>query len=246
MAAVDIEPGAMTPTKPPRRLGWRKAGFAAAAVGLNAGAVVLLSMTDPGLRARSLRPAPMIVYLEEAWPSLVRAPRAPSVTSSDSAVAATRRAQASQRDTPNRADPAMSALPPLPPSTSMSQAKADDGIDARWRVGGALAEPSLSSLSCNAPHRLAPDDRRRCEQRWNGGEATPVIRGTGNAERDAAFARQGARRLAAWEAQRADPPRVRRSCEDPNPVAGCPDVDIRIELFSRQDGFLPNLRKRRE
>lgn len=238
----------MTPTKAPRRLGWRKAGFAASAVGLNAGAVVLLSMTDPGLRARSLRPAPMIVYLEEAWPSLARAPRAPSVTSSDSAVAATRRAQASQGDAPNSGDPAISAPPPPPPSTStsMSQAKADDGIDARWRVGGALAGPSLSSLSCNAPHRLAPDDRRRCEQRWNGGEATPVIRGTGNAERDAAFARQGARRLAAWEAQRADPPRVRRSCEDPNPVAGCPDVDIRIELFSSQDGFLPNLRKRRE
>lgn len=232
----------MTPTKAPRRLGWREAGFAAAAVGLNAGAVVLLSMTDLGLRARSLRPAPMIVYLEDTWPSLVRAPRAPSVTSSDSAAAATRRAQASQGDAPNKGDPAMSAPPPTP----MSQAKADDGIDARWRVGGALAGPSLSSLSCNAPHRLAPDDRRRCEERWSGGESTPVIRGTGNADRDAAFARQGARRLAAWEAQRADPSRVRRSCENPNPVAGCADVDIRIELFSSQDGFLPNLRKRRE
>lgn len=229
----------MTPTKASRRLGWRKAGFAAAAVGLNAGAVVLLSMTDPGLRARSLRPAPMIVYLEDAWPSLVLAPRAPLVTSSE---AATRRAQASQEDAPNRGDPATSA----PPPSSMSQANADDGIDDRWRVGGALAGPRLSSLSCNAPHRLAPDDRRRCEERWNGGEAALVIRGTGNVERDAAFARQGARRLAAWEAQRADPPRVRRSCEDPNPVAGCPDVNIRIELFSRQDGFLPNLRKRRE
>ncbi len=243
MAAVDIRPAAMTPTKAPRRLGWRKAGFAAAAVGLNAGAVVLLSMTDPGLRARSLRPAPMIVYLEDAWPSLVLAPRAPLVTSSE---AATRRAQASQGDAPNRGDPATSAPLSPPPPSSMSQANADDGIDDRWRVGGALAGPRLSSLSCNVPHRLAPDDRRRCEERWNGGEAAPVIRGTGNAERDAAFARQGARRLAAWEAQRADPPRVRRSCEDPNPVAGCPDVNIRIELFSRQDGFLPNLRKRRE
>lgn len=246
MAALDIGPGATTPTKALRCLGWRKAGFAAAAVGLNAGAVVLLSMTDSGLHARSLRPEPMTVYLEDAWPSLVRAPRAPSVTSSDSAVTATLRAQASQGDAPNKGDPAMSAPPPLPPPTSMSQAKSDDGIDARWRVNGAFAGPRLSSLSCDAPHRLAPHDRRRCEERWNGGEAAPVIRGTGNAERDAAFARQGARRLAAWEAQRADPPRVRRSCEDPNPVAGCPDVDIRIELFSRQDGFLPNLRKRRE
>ena len=236
----------MTPTKAPRRLGWRKAGFAAAAVGLNAGAVVLLSMTDPGLRARSLRPAPMIVYLEDAWPSLVRAPRAPSVTSSDGAMAATRRAQASQEDAPNRGDPATSA-PLSPPSpSSMSQATADDGIDARWRVGGALAGPRLSSLSCNAPHRLAPDDRRRCEERWNGGEAAPVIRGTGNAERDAAFARQGARRLAAWEAQRADPPRGDPQCVTPHPMAGCEGVNIQVDLFSSRDGFLPNLRKRRE
>jgi len=232
----------MTPTKAPRRLGWRKAGFAAAAVGLNAGAVVLLSMTDPGLRARSLRPAPMIVYLEDAWPSLVRAPRAPSVTSSDGAMAATRRAQASQGEAPNRGDPSA----PPPPPTSMSQANADDGIDARWRVGGALAGPSLSSLSCNAPHRLAPDDRRRCEERWNGGEAAPVIRGTGNAERDAAFARQGARRLAAWEAQRADPPRGDPQCVTPHPMAGCEGVNIQVDLFSSRDGFLPNLRKRRE
>ncbi|MET3836250.1 hypothetical protein ABIB58_001592 [Brevundimonas sp. UYEF29] len=236
----------MTPTKPPRRPDWRKAGFAAAAVGLNAGAVMLLSMTDPGLRARSLRPAPMIVYLEEAWPSLVRARRAPSVTSSDSAVAATRRAQASQGDAPNKGDPPMSATPPPPSSSSMSQVNADDGIDARWRVGGALAEPSLSSLSCNAPHRLAPDDRRRCEERWNGGEAAPVIRGTGNAERDAAFARQGARRLAAWEAQRADPPRGDPQCVTPHPMAGCEGVNIQVDLFSSRDGFLPNLRKRRE
>lgn len=180
MAALDIGPGAMTPTKAPRRLGWRKAAFAAAAVGLNAGAVVLLSMTDPGLRARSLRPAPMIVYLEDAWPSLVHAPRAPSVTSSEAAVAAPQRAQASQGDAPNRGDPARSASPPPPSPSSMSQANADDGIDARWRVGGALAGPRLSSLSCNAPHRLAPHDRRRCEERWSGGEAAPVIRGTGN------------------------------------------------------------------
>lgn len=234
----------MTPTKAPRRLGWRKAGFAAAAVGLNAGAVVLLSMTDPGLRARSLRPAPMIVYLEDAWPSLVRAPRAPSVTSSDGAMAATRRAQASQGEAPNRGDP--SAPPPLPPASPMSQANADDGIDARWRVGGALAGPRLSSLSCNAPHRLAPEDRRRCDERWNGGEAAPVIRGTGNAERDAAFARQGARRLAAWEAQRADPPRGDPQCVTPHPMAGCEGVNIQVDLFSSRDGFLPNLRKRRE
>lgn len=232
----------MTPTKPPRRLGWRKAGFAAAAVGLNSGAVVLLSMTDPGLRARPLRPAPMIVYLEDAWPALVHAPRTPSVTSSEDAIAAPRRAQASQGDAPNRGDLTTSARP-LP---SMNQAKEEVGIDPRWRVDGAFAGPRLSSPSCNAPHRLAPDDRRRCEERWSGHAAVRPIRGTGDTERDAAFAQQGARRLAAWEAQRAAPPRGDPPCVTPHPMAGCEGVNIQVELFSSQDGFLPNLRKRRE
>jgi hypothetical protein len=232
----------MTPTKAPRRLDWRKAGFAAAAVGLNAGAVTLLSMTDPGQRARSLRPAPMIVYLDDDWPSLVRAPKAPSVTSSEDAMAAPRPAQTSQADSPDRGDPATSA----PPPTSLSQAKADDGIDPRWRVDGAFAGPRLSSPSCSAPHRLAPNDRRRCEERWSDHVAVRPIRGTGDTERDAAFARQGARRLAAWEAQRAVPPRGDPPCVTPHPMAGCEGVNIQVDLFSSRDGFLPNLRKRRE
>lgn len=40
---------------------------------------------------------------------------------------------------------------------------------------------------------------------------------------------------------RGDPP-----CERPNPVAGCEGVNVQVELFSSRDGFLPNLRKRRE
>ncbi|WP_313011672.1 hypothetical protein [Brevundimonas sp.] len=222
------------------RLDWRKAGFAATAVGLNAGAVVLLSMTDVGLRVRPPRAVPMIVYLDDAWPTLARAPKTPSDLPLEEKPAAPRRAQASQADAPDSSGTATSPRPPL------TEATTDDGIDARWRVDGAVPGPRVPLLSCDAPHRLSSDARRRCEDRWAGAEAVAVIRGTGDAERDAAFARQGARRLAAWEAQRAEPSRVNRSCENPNPVAGCADVDIRIELFSSRDGFLPNLRKRRE
>ena len=157
-------------------------------------------------------------------------------------MAAPRPAQTSQADAPNRGDPATSAHP----LASMNQAKAEVGIDPRWRVDGAFAGPRLSSPSCNAPHRLAPDDRRRCEERWSGHAAVRPIRGTGDPERDASFARQGARRLAAWEAQRAAPPRGDPPCVTPHPMAGCDGVNIEVELFSSQDGFLPNLRKRRE
>lgn len=222
------------------RLDWRKAGFAATAVGLNAGAVALLSMTDVGLRVRPPRAEPMVVYLDDAWPTLARAPKSASAPSLEEKLAAPRRAQAFQADAPDSGGTVTSPRPPL------AEAKTHDGIDARWRVDGAVPGPRVPLLSCDAQHRLSPDARRRCEDRWAGAEAVPAIRGTGDAERDAAFARQGARRLAAWEAQRADPSRVNRSCEDPNPVAGCADVNIRIELFSSRDGFLPNLRKRRE
>lgn len=55
---------------------WRKAGLAATAVGLNAGTIALLSLTDLGPRNRPLRSEPMIVYLDEAWPRLARPPQA--------------------------------------------------------------------------------------------------------------------------------------------------------------------------
>nr|WP_316629502.1 hypothetical protein [uncultured Brevundimonas sp.] len=223
-------------------LDWRKAGFAATAIGLNAGVVALLSMTDVGLRVRPPRAMPMIVYLDDAWPSLVRASRSPSERPLEKTLASSRRARASHPLASDGLAPAMSPRPTPP----LNAVKADDGIDARWRVDGAAPGPRVPLLSCDAPHRLSLDARRRCENRWADAEAVRVIRGTGDAERDAAFARQGARRLAEWEAQRADPSRVKRSCEDPNPVAGCADVNIRIDLFSSRDGFLPNLRKRRE
>lgn len=147
-------------------------------------------------------------------------------------------------DAPGAEPPSSSPLPT--PTLQSPETTKNAGIDARWRVDGAVAGPSPLPVSCDLPHRLSRDARRRCEERWIGAEAVPAIPGTGDAERDAAFARQGARRLAAWEAQRAEPSRVNRSCENPNPVAGCADVDIRIDLFSSRDGFLPNLRKRRE
>ena len=222
------------------RLAWRKAGFAAASVGLNAGAVALLCMTDVKLGVRPPSAGSIIVYLDDAWPTLARAPKSASAPPLEETLAATRRPQASPTDASDSGGTAMS------PRQALTEAATHDGFDGRWRVDAAVPGQRVPLLSCDAPHRLSLDARRVCEDRWADAEAVPVIRGTGDAERDAAFARQGARRLAEWEAQRADPSRVKGSCEDPNPVAGCPDVNIRIDLFSSRDGFLPNLRKRRE
>jgi hypothetical protein len=56
------------------------------------------------------------------------------------------------------------------------------------------------AVGCASPELLNELERRHCRERF--GEraaAAPPITGSGNAERDAAFARQGARRLAEWE-----------------------------------------------
>ena len=223
------------------RLDWRKAGLAATAVGLNAGAIALLSLTDLGPRNRPLRSEPMIVYLDEAWPRLARAPQAvPDAERAPPAFVDHETTSSAPNDSFRPHIPTTAPVSPSPSDPS------DDAIDPRWRVGQVAQASGGPVLSCDAHHRLSPDARRRCDERWAGRENARAIVGTGNAERDATFARHGARRLAAWEAQRAMPTQGDPPCERPNPVAGCEGVNVQVELFSSRDGFLPNLRKRRE
>lgn len=225
------------------RLDWRKAGLAATAVGLNAGAIALLSLTDLGTRNTPLRSEPMIVYLDEAWTRVARAPLAAAdVADRPASAAPPRDMTTTTRDDSPGSQIVTAALTSAP----LTNDDKDDAIDARWRVGPVTPGSNNTILSCDAPQRLSPDARRRCDERWAGRENVRTIAGTGNAERDATFARHGARRLAAWEAQRAMPARGDPPCERPNPVAGCEGVNVQVELFSSRDGFLPNLRKRRE
>lgn len=225
------------------RLDWRKAGLAATAVGLNAGAIALLSLTDLGPRNRPLRSAPMIVYLDEAWPRLARTPQAVAdVADRPASAAPIRDMMPTALDGSPGSQISENAPAPAPSASPVE----DDAIDARWRVGAVTPGSNGAILSCDTPQRLSRDARRRCDERWAGRENARTIVGTGNAERDATFARHGARRLAAWEAQRAMPAPGDPPCERPNPVAGCEGVNVQVELFSSRDGFLPNLRKRRE
>jgi hypothetical protein len=248
MLAAQLDPngGAMTATAILRegqtRLDWRKAGLAATAVGLNVGAIALLSLTDLGPRNRPLRTEPMIVYLDDAWPTLVRPPRSEPVRYDSSTSAALPRQATTMAQNDSTAPPIM-ASPVAPTSAARAE---EDAIDARWRVGRVAPGANGAIPSCDAPQLLSPEARRRCDERWTGRETVRAIAGTGNAERDAMFARHGARRLAAWENQRAMPTRGDPPCERPNPVSGCEGANIQVELFSSRDGFLPNLRKRRE
>ena len=58
-------------------------------------------------------------------------------------------------------------------------------------------------IGCTTPQQLNAAERAHCrEDAMRRGMNAAPITGTGNPERDAAFAREGARRLAEWEARR--------------------------------------------
>ncbi|MFN4298061.1 MAG: hypothetical protein ACK4FB_14630 [Brevundimonas sp.] len=119
-----------------------------------------------------------------------------------------------------------------------------DGADDPWRVRPTGVDDRIArrlqagGLGCANPTLLDADERERCARRF-GGDA-PRIVGTGDRRRDARFARQGARELAAYEARRAAPA-ARTPCNQGGPIADC-GVEINVEIFSSVDGFFPNLR----
>lgn len=89
-------------------------------------------------------------------------------------------------------------------------APADQGVEPRWRVGpdttGDRVARALraSGLACGRPRaEMTAAERAACDDRFAGSADVPAIRGTGGAERDAAFERQGRANMAQWEAQRA-------------------------------------------
>jgi len=139
---------------------------------------------------------------------------------------------------------------PVPRTTAYGAPSppADVGA-AAWRVrpgatGPRLdAGPRVNAVTCASPGLLSPEDRILCDSRFaqRARLASPVA-GTDNADRDARFARQGARALARYEARRAplsdadDPP-----CDKSGPIAEC-ELEIHVDLFSSTRGWLPNLR----
>jgi hypothetical protein len=93
---------------------------------------------------------------------------------------------------------------PVRPSSSAQ------GVEPQWRVGPDATSDQVaralrsSGLACSRPrNEMTPAERAACDDRFVGSAEGPAISGTGDAERDAAFARQGAANRAQWEAQRA-------------------------------------------
>ncbi|MFC7378188.1 hypothetical protein [Brevundimonas sp. GCM10030266] len=101
--------------------------------------------------------------------------------------------------------------PPSPPAPRVAApgAPAPPANADAWQVrpdtmGGRIGRGLRTrGPGCASPQLLSPEERRICDDRF--GEraaAAPPISGTGNAERDGRFAREGAAALAQYEARR--------------------------------------------
>lgn len=220
---------------------WRKIGLVVVSAAINMALIAFLSFTKPaGRPGKPFATTPLYLDIEPR-PRLAAVPTRDAISSAaPRAMARIPSTRQDLNDEPAPIAPAVSAIaqPLAAPSTPVVQPSSPVQRDAIART---MRQGLFECTALPADERQACLDRRN---RW-ARNASPIS-GTGSPERDAMLARQGARRLAAWEAQRAEPPRGDPPCETPHPMAGCQGVNIQIDLFSSRDGFLPNLRKRRE
>ena len=200
-----------------------------ASVALHLAVLLPLALSPP--RVSSVPPQPRLFVLPlEISPATSAVP-----------VRAHRRALPPSR-TP---DPANTAG--VPASPTASQPSADPALPAvaeDWQVrpgdNPAAFRPRPRASACAARQWLTTEEQAACDARFaERAAAAPRIAGTGDADRDARFARQGARALAAYEERRRTGAMERPVCDKPGPVAEC-EVEIQIDIFSTVDGWFPN------
>lgn len=148
-----------------------------------------------------------------------------------------------QRDRRDDEDQAQSLSPPAPrsgapaPPAAAWQVRPETMAD---RVGRSLR---TRGPGCASPGLLSREDRALCDDRFGDRSAAAApVTGTGSPERDARFARQGARELAGYAERRETRASERAECEKSGPIADC-EVEVTVDLFSSIHGFLPNQRR---
>ena len=201
---------------PARAERWRKPAIVAASVLAHAGVFAFL-----GLRALEIdlpmvdAPEPVIYVQIEPRPLLpgeVARVRAPPETP-DEAAPAPPGAPTADRDLPFRDPTEEDDDLPTPPSPRIG-APAPDAPAPPADVGAWTVRPETlgdrvgrglrtRSVGCASPDLLTAAERAICDDRFGERAAAAApVEGTGNPERDARFAREGARRLAEYEARR--------------------------------------------
>ncbi|MBA4807508.1 MAG: hypothetical protein H2037_08230 [Brevundimonas sp.] len=189
----------------------RKAGLATASVALNAALIAALSYTALGVDERDIVAEPPLIYLDiEPRPLLPdERPRVPTVATPDVAPAAAASNVPVARSASASAPQATARPAPLRPRLAAPTPEGAPPPPDVWRVDPANRADAMARslrqgiVGCTSPDLLNEAERRHCSQETaRRGENAAPISGSGNPGRDAAFARQGARRLAEWEARR--------------------------------------------
>ncbi len=196
----------------PSRAGrWRKPAIVAVSVGLHALVLGLIGLRSMGLDA-AMQPVERTIYVEiEPRPLLpgevarVRPPperpEAAPQALPDAGAVAPRSDPFRSLDDDDRPVPRLTApgapAPPADVGTAPWRVRPETMGD---RVGSGLR---TSPVGCASPRLLSPAERAICDDRFGARAAAAApIEGTGNPERDARFAREGARALAEYEARR--------------------------------------------
>src|SRR6478672_3659415 len=191
----------------PRGDRWRKPAIVAASLLLHAGLLGWIGLRTMGLGSWAVPDPEPTVYLQlEPRPLLAdETPRQPVAARQVEAPPLAR-----AMTTPNLRDEDEDETP-SPPSPRLAAPAPDappapaDGWTVRPRTLGDRVAQGLrtSPLGCASPDLLSAAERAICDDRFGRrAAAARPIDGTGNPARDGRFAREGARRLAEWEARR--------------------------------------------
>lgn len=195
---------------PKRHPDWRKIGLATAATAINAAFIAALSVSTLGITDRDIVAQPPMVYLDIEPRPLLRdeRPRPPAPAVQEDAASATP-ATAEPRASVRTQTEATARPSPIRPRIAAPTPQGVQTPDSAWRVDpndrrAAMARTLRQGLvGCQTPDLLNEMERRHCREEFaRRAEGAAPITGSGNPERDARFAREGARRLAQWEAQR--------------------------------------------
>lgn len=200
-------------TRPDRHLDWRKVGLATASVAINTALIAFLSFTALGIEGDLVAPEQPPIYVDITPRPLLpeEQPRTPVQAPAINDVAAAAQDARPTVQTPSPRQPASQDVRPSPirPRIAAATPEGAPAPPDAWTVNpndraGAMSRVLRQGLiGCTTPQQLNAAERAHCrEDAMRRGMNAAPITGTGNPERDAAFAREGARRLAEWEARR--------------------------------------------
>lgn len=186
---------------------WRKPAIVAASLLLHAGLLGWIGLRTMGLGSTMIPAPEPTIYLQlEPRPLLAdETPRQPVAARQIEAPPLARSVTPTLRtdeddETPAPPSPRLAAPTPEAPPAPTDGFWAVHPRTLRDRVAQGLR---TSPIGCAAEAVLSAAEREICDDRFGrrAAAATPIA-GTGNPDRDARFAREGARRLAEYEARR--------------------------------------------